>query len=216
MDSPTLVVGQGSVFGYKNSSLLKQKEIPILSCEQDIEYRQGIHLLVAPNGYGKTTLMRSMAGLLPCLKGNVTINKKILYFSDELSFDPLMTARQLLKCFFKGEALTFALQFSEAILLDLKKRIRTLSKGNRQKVMIVVAETYANFEDEPLILMDEPFSGIDRMTRHLIVEQWNKIKNRTTRLVVLHEVDSLKEVDSWTSIQDGKLTRGQEKPDFLK
>ncbi len=129
--------------------------------------------LLGRNGAGKTTAIRIILGILPSDSGKVLINDKELNF-DHKSFGYLPEERGLyLKFTVKNQLLYFSslygMKKSEALetikyWLDrfeiseyLNKKVETLSKGNKQKIQLIVAIMH----NPDVIILDEPFSGLD-------------------------------------------------------
>lgn len=130
--------------------------------------------LLGVNGAGKTTTFRMIIGLIEASKGTITLNgKKIGYdVTNEIGF--LTEERSLLtkltvkeQCLFYGRLKGMT---NEEILkkLDLllerfeikeykDKKIKELSKGNQQKIQFITAI----INDPKLLILDEPFSGLD-------------------------------------------------------
>lgn len=137
---------------------------------------------LGPNGSGKTTTLRCIMGLLrptsgqclvlnQCVRpGHATQHRRIGYLPGEFHIWPGCTARQSLKVLAdlgqqrnlgpRQEAL------AEQLDLDLDRRVCTLSKGNRQKVGIILA-----FQHEPeILILDEPTSGLDPLVRQIVLD----------------------------------------------
>ena len=130
--------------------------------------------LLGVNGAGKTTTFRMIMGLLDITKGNITLNgKKIDYdITDKIGF--LTEERSLLtkltvkeQCIFYGvlkgmkeeDIIKRTKELLEKFEISeyLDKKIKELSKGNQQKVQFITA-----ILNEPeLLILDEPFSGLD-------------------------------------------------------
>lgn len=133
----------------------------------------GIVGLLGPNGSGKTTLMRIIMGILPPERGEVWYQGRPLtqkercrfgYMPEERGLYPKMTAKaQLLYLLrLKGLSSTHARQeirrWAEILEMPwLDRPARALSKGMQQKVQL----TLALAGDSPVLLLDEPFSGLD-------------------------------------------------------
>src|ERR1700745_2303499 len=86
----TREVDQGLSIGYKTRL--------VATVTQEILFEAGqVTLLLGLNGQGKTTLMKTLAGLLPPLAGNLGRNR-MLYLSDDVDFPPNLTPREIVKC----------------------------------------------------------------------------------------------------------------------
>ncbi len=127
---------------------------------------------IGPNGAGKSTTIRTVLGLLKADAGNMEIFgknvqnfrneilKEVGYLPSEALFYPGMRVREVIlfsaklrgrDCEKEGEKLC------ERLELDLGKKVRELSLGNRKKLGIVCA-----LQHEPgLCILDEPTSGLD-------------------------------------------------------
>lgn len=129
--------------------------------------------LLGRNGAGKTTAIRILLGILPSDTGKVLVDNKKLSF-DENTFGYLPEERGLyLKYTVKSQLMHFAslygMKKKEAlnsieywlekfeISEYLNKKVETLSKGNKQKIQLIVAVMH----DPEVIILDEPFSGLD-------------------------------------------------------
>lgn len=139
--------------------------------------------LLGVNGAGKTTTFRMIMGLLDITEGSITLNdKKIDYdVTDKIGF--LTEERSLLtkmtvydQCIFYGTLKGMTKKKIEERLDYLLKRfsieeykfkkIKELSKGNQQKVQFITA-----ILNEPeLLILDEPFSGLDPFNVELFKE----------------------------------------------
>lgn len=133
----------------------------------------GIVGILGPNGSGKTTLMRIIMGILPPERGEVQYRSRPLtqaerrlfgYMPEERGLYPKMTAYAQLLYLLKLKGMSPALAGQEirswADRLGmpwLDRPARALSKGMQQKVQLVLALA----GNPPVILLDEPFSGLD-------------------------------------------------------
>jgi ABC-2 type transport system ATP-binding protein len=127
---------------------------------------------LGPNGAGKTTTIRLLLDFLRPTRGRVTIigldprrdkaalHRQIGYLPGDLSFPGREVAADLLRFFADargGVAWSTVTDLAARLELDLSRRVRTMSKGNRQKVGLVQA-----FMHQPaLLILDEPTSGLD-------------------------------------------------------
>lgn len=131
----------------------------------------GVYGLVAPNGTGKTTLLRLIVGLVKQSSGNILINneknsrsnvfKTVAYFDDASSFSGMMKGRDYVDLVAKVHDLdqsnveTMMEKLGVSTFID--KKIRTYSMGMKQRLQI----TLVLLVDTPIILLDEPLNGLD-------------------------------------------------------
>jgi len=139
----------------------------------DLEVYAGeVFGFLGPNGAGKTTTIRLMLDFIRPTRGwvrvlgadprgqGVAIRRRIGYLPGELRFDSRDRVDQLLR--FLGDARggvpkKRVTELAERFELDTTRKIRTLSKGNKQKVGLVQAFMH----DPELLVLDEPTSGLD-------------------------------------------------------
>lgn len=206
MSSPALLhIPDGTRFGYRTGPPWKRQARCLVEAEEGMSAGPGLHLLVAPNGSGKTTLLRTLAGLYPALAGGVTTSAQVHYFADELRADPEMKPRTFFRAWFKGESLASAEQLAGDLRLDLKCPIGKLSRGNRQKVLLILAEVKAAQSSASVLLMDEPLTGLDAETREQVTRLWATTNTTAMRLVIMHELECVRQADSLLTITRGRL-----------
>jgi ABC-2 type transport system ATP-binding protein len=142
----------------------------------------GVTGLLGPNGAGKTTLLAMMAGFLPPSAGHVTLDGEPVWRNTaiyrqiglvperELSFGYL-SGRQFVRANADLHKLPGAAAATERILQEVDmvepagRRLDTYSKGMRQRVKIAAALVH----DPAVLLLDEPFNGVDpRQRMHLM------------------------------------------------
>ncbi|MGW0040591.1 ABC transporter ATP-binding protein [Rhodococcus sp. NPDC003348] len=127
---------------------------------------------LGPNGAGKSTTIRLLLGLYRPTSGRmrlfgldptregVRINRRVGYLPGELALYPKLTGAQHLDRHARIRGLTDRTYLDELVRrfgAELDQPIRTLSKGNRQKIGLVLA-----FMHRPeLLVLDEPTSGLD-------------------------------------------------------
>src|SRR5215813_2632729 len=126
---------------------------------------------VGPNGAGKTTTIRMLMGAIRptagrcqvlggSLANDVALRGRVGYLPGDLRIDPAMTAHDLFAWFGRLRGLRAPARLDELVQrleLDPSRRVRHLSKGNRQKVGIVAAFMH----DPDVLILDEPSTGLD-------------------------------------------------------
>ena len=133
--------------------------------------------LLGPNGSGKTTLIKLINDLLVPTEGRILIDgrapgvetKKIVSYLPERScLDESMRIKEILR-YFADFYQDFSTEKADAMLRDLEidpaDRLRTLSKGSREKVQLVLVMS----RDAKLYILDEPIGGVDPAARDYIL-----------------------------------------------
>ena len=173
---------------------------------------------LGPNGAGKSTTIRLLMGLYLPTAGSAAVlgldpyrdaaavHARVGYLPGELALHPRLTGRQHIEFAARGRRMTnraYLDQLTERFGVVLDKPARTLSKGNRQKIGIVLA-----FMHRPeLVILDEPTSGLDPLMQdefqHLIRE--TAAAGRTVFLSS-HELDEVQQLaDRVAIIKEGQL-----------
>ena len=133
--------------------------------------------LLGPNGSGKSTFIKLCNGILQPNKGTITIagepvglsTKKIVSYLPERTYlDESLTPKQMLD-FFSDFYEDFDRKRAESMLdnlkIDIDKKIKTMSKGTREKVQLVLVMS----RDAKLYFLDEPIGGVDPAAREYIL-----------------------------------------------
>ncbi|HQZ30073.1 MAG TPA: ATP-binding cassette domain-containing protein, partial [Verrucomicrobiales bacterium] len=170
-----------------------------------IELGDGRHLLLARNGRGKTTLLKTIAGIIPSLAGQITCHGMVQFVDEDLRFDSELKPRQIFSALFKNGQRQFAMDMATRIELDVEKSYGKLSKGNRQKVGLIVAEARTHRNGPQVLLLDEPFSGLDFAAREKVDEIWRENEEGIIRLVCVHPDEPTLKADSAIAIREGRL-----------
>lgn len=189
LDSIDLTVGEGEVYGF-----------------------------IGPNGAGKSTTIRILLGMLKATSGSarifgkdvwkdaVEIHRRIAYVPGDVNLWPNLTGGEVIDLLLKLRGngnQNKREELLERFGLDPRKKCRTYSKGNRQKVALVAAFA----QDADLYLLDEPTSGLDPLMERTFQEcvREAKAEGKTVFLSshILSEVEKL--CDKVAIIRQGKI-----------
>ena len=133
--------------------------------------------LLGPNGSGKTTLIKLANGLLVPSSGTVTIDGHtpgpeshacVSYLPERTCIPTWMSVKQLLDFygdFYRDFNRKAAEEMLQHLNIRLTQRIKQMSKGNREKVQLIMVMSRA----AKLYLLDEPIGGVDPATRDYIL-----------------------------------------------
>jgi len=185
----------------------------------DLEIKKGEVLgYLGPNGAGKTTTLRLLLGLiaptsgqasifgLDSQKNKVEIHKNIAYVPGETSLWPSLTGHETLLLLSKIHGQVdkkYLAELIERFKFDPSKKVRTYSKGNRQKITLIAALA----SRAELLLMDEPTSGLDPLMEQAFRQSVLEAKaNGQTVFLSSHifgEVEAL--ADRLAILRAGKL-----------
>lgn len=216
---PEISISKGLTIGYQTNRLFgSNRTSSLATAKSPISLAEGRHLLLARNGRGKTTLLKTLAGLHPALSGDFNVDGRIKFVDEDLKFDDELTPRQILRSFFSKELLETAFGYADRLELVLDKGYRKLSKGNRQKVALILAETAAADGGPRVLLLDEPFSGLDFVARTEIDAIWRENSDNVLRLICVHPDEPTLHADSAILIRDGDIEQviSKGKLDWLK
>ncbi len=128
--------------------------------------------IVGENGTGKTTLLKIVGGLLPYSSGKVTVRGKISYVPEISSFFPYLTAGENMEYFdtLTGGSGRYKDMLDQVAVPIKGKNMVYFSKGMKRKIDIVRALN----ADPSLLILDEPFDGIDPSSNKSIIEMLKK------------------------------------------
>lgn len=182
----------------------------------NVEFEQGqITALIAPNGHGKTTLMKTACGLVKLDKGECTIDNKpvsdktnefVTYMPTEMYFYKGMSIEEIGKYhkdFYKDFNFDQYRKLIKFMELDMKMKIHKISSGMASKLKISVALA----RNSKYLLLDEPLNGIDLIARDMIIESIIKsVSNETGIIISSHLFDELESItDRAVMVKEGKL-----------
>lgn len=182
----------------------------------DLEIRRGrIVGLLGPNGSGKTTLIKTATGLLRPDGGSVTVNElpigkaskaAVSYLPDCLSLPAWMKVGELLR-FYAGFFADFNTEKAAKMLENLGigegSRFKSLSKGNKEKVQLIIAMS----REASLYLLDEPLGGVDPATRDYILNTIISNYSENSAVVIsTHLISDVEKVlDEVFFIKEGQI-----------
>ena len=171
--------------------------------------------LLGPNGSGKTTLIKLINGLLNPSSGEVLIDgkapgvdtKKIVSYLPERTYlDESMKVRDIIR-FFADFYDNFITDRAYQMLSDLEisadARLRTLSKGTKEKVQLILVMS----RDAKLYILDEPIGGVDPAARdyilHTILANYNEESTILLSTHLIHDIEKI--LDRVVFLKEGRL-----------
>ncbi|MAM30620.1 MAG: copper ABC transporter ATP-binding protein [Flavobacteriaceae bacterium] len=178
---------------------------------------KGIFAILGPNGSGKTTLIKSILGMVIPDNGTISINgnsiknkwnyrNKIDYLPQIANFPANLTVQELIKMIkdlrnLRGEDQQLIDLFKLSPFLN--KKLSNLSGGTKQKVNLLLTLMF----DSPLIILDEPTTGLDPIAllhlKKLILQE--KAKGKTI-LITSHIMSFVEEMaDQIVFLLEGKV-----------
>lgn len=172
--------------------------------------------LLGPNGSGKTTFMKCVAGLLTPDGGRVTVDgkplgaetKKIVSFLPERTYlRPTQTVGSVLEyfsLFYEDFDVSAAEKMLNVLGVNKKAELKTLSKGTKEKVQLVAVMA----RRAKLYLLDEPIGGVDPAAREFIVETiLSRFKDGATIVVSTHLIRDVEDIlDEYVFVRGCKLS----------
>ncbi|MCU1411598.1 MAG: transporter related protein [Rhodoglobus sp.] len=165
-----------------------------------------VHGFLGPNGAGKSTTIRVLLGLMRASGGEVAvlgkdpwrdaveIHKRLAYVPGDVSLWPNLSGGEtidLLTGLYGGADPQLRTELIKDFDLDPRKKARSYSKGNRQKVALIAA--FARRAD--LYVLDEPTSGLDPVMEAVFTAQVQRVKSEGATVLlsshILSEVEEL-------------------------
>lgn len=181
--------------------------------------------VVGPNGAGKTTLFRTLLGFLPvdsgvCLIGGMPPleyrqRKGIAYQPETIEFPGLWKARDVLGCGVdlsripeeeRYDAFRKAISRTGFDVATLLRPARRYSKGMKRRLSLA----YALIGEPAVVLLDEPFAGLDPPARHALRGEITGARNRGATVVLAsHELGEVERLANRAFIlEDGTIRPG--------
>jgi ABC-2 type transport system ATP-binding protein len=173
----------------------------------DLTVAEGeIHGFLGPNGAGKSTTLRILLGILRATSGHaivlggdpwtdaVALHRQMAYVPGDVALWPSLTGGETIDLLARmrgGIDTARRAELIERFDLDPRKKARSYSKGNRQKVVLISALSC----DTRLLLLDEPTAGLDPLMEQVFRDCVREARDRGVTVLlsshILSEVEAL-------------------------
>jgi len=209
-DAGDAIVASGLTKRYGNTLALDRLDIRVAPGE--------VYGFLGPNGSGKTTTIRCLLGLHRPTSGSATLfgidawhepvaaHQRVAYIAGEPALWPSLTTAETLHFLGRvhgGVDIAYRQVLLDRFNVEATKKVRALSKGNRQKIQLVHA--FSTRAD--LLLLDEPTSGLDPLMEIAFRETVREAKDRGQAVFlsshILSEVEAL--CDRVGILREGRL-----------
>ena len=195
---------------YADNNVLKCVNLSIPS--------SSIHGLVGLNGSGKTTLLNTLYGLKEKQAGSISYNSlpieksKIAYLESLNYFYPYITGKEYLRMF-QTQNVNFNIdKWNELFELPLNKLIEDYSTGMKKKLALMGVLCL----NREILILDEPFNGVDLETVQKIKSLLIKLKDSNKTIIITsHILESLLSLcDLLSYLNNGIIQFSKERKDF--
>lgn len=172
--------------------------------------------LLGPNGSGKSTFLKICNGLLTPTDGSVILagnepgaatKSVISYLPERTYLNDWMTVNQILDFFadfYADFSKSKALEMLGSLKVDSRERLKTLSKGTKEKVQLILVMA----RDAKLYMLDEPIGGVDPAARDYILNTILKNYNPEASVIIsTHLISDIERIlDDVVFIKNGVVT----------
>lgn len=175
---------------------------------------------LGPNGCGKTTLVKLINGLIPVTDGVIRVGGKkigkdtksmISYLPERTYLNDWMRVKDILD-FFEDLFEDFDRERAEQMFfdmnIDLKDKLKNLSKGTKEKIQLVLVMS----RQADLYILDEPIAGVDPAARSYIMKTiLTNLPEESSLLIVTHLVSDIETIcDEIIFVNDGMVMMHEE------
>ncbi len=188
-----------------------------------------ITAIVGPNGSGKTTIIKSILGLVKPDSGDILINdksiigehlyrKNIGYMPQSASFPENLTVQEVIKMIadLRNEKIDLDSNLINILNLlpEMNKQIKNLSGGNKQKLSAYIALIF----NPSIIILDEPTAGLDPVASSNLKQRiLEECSNGKTIILTSHIMTDIEELaDNIIFLIDGKIVFDGEVKDLIE
>jgi len=177
-----------------------------------------IHGIVGLNGAGKTTLLNSIFGLKKIESGAIICNgekitkRDIAYLVSENFFYSNITGREYLGLF--KNKLFNTDKWNKLFLLPLDQIVDSYSTGMKKKLALLALLK----QDKPIMILDEPFNGLDIETCRIIRSILLRLKEKDKTIIITsHIIETLTNLCDYIHyLEKGTIKHSHEKQNFVE
>ena len=179
---------------------------------------QQVHGLVGMNGAGKTTLLNTLAGFISQGSGTVKMHGKpiqmhdVAFMETETFFYSYITGREYLELFRVPAGAPDIAEWNGLFKLPLDQLVDTYSSGMKKKLALIGVLR----QGKPLVILDEPFNGLDMESSRLLSLVISRLKEKgTTVILTSHILGALTGIcDHIHLLRNGKISFSRERQQF--
>jgi len=237
-DLPTAIAAPrfGGEIGFENVSFSYAQGHPVLNQVHFTIEPGAMAALVGPTGAGKSTIAAMIPRLFDPDSGSITIDgRDIREFTqnslrDQISFvlqdnilfhtsireniaygKPEATQEEILRAAQLADADEFISKLPNGYNTIVGERGGTLSGGQRQRIAIA----RAIIRDTPILLLDEPSSGLDAASEQMVFEALERLIKGKTTLVIAHRLSTVQKADVIMVLNEGRIVESGKHEELL-
>jgi ABC-2 type transport system ATP-binding protein len=174
----------------ENLTVGYKKEAPVLKGLSLSMETGKVHGFVGLNGAGKTTLLNTIYGFVVPSAGQIAYDaqplqrRDIAYLEAENYFYPYMTGREYLSLFPEGKTVFDIAHWQQLFALPPDEITENYSTGMRKKLALLAVLK----QDKPILILDEPFNGLDLEGSFLLTTILEQLQNKGTTLIITSHI----------------------------